>query len=91
MEARARRLLEDLARGRVDREDLTPDASATFTSQALSDIRQSLSPLGKLEHVKLDDMKLRGGTTHYALTLFYAHRTLQVAEYVSPTARSNNS
>jgi hypothetical protein len=71
----------DLVQGRIDRDDLAPDASATFTLQALNDIRQSLEPLGDLERVKLDSTQLRGGTKHYALTLIYQHRQLQVAEY----------
>ena len=81
IEARAHRLMLDLVQGRIDRDDLAPDASATFTLQALNDIRQSLEPLGDLERVKLDSTQLRGGTKHYALTLIYQHRQLQVAEY----------
>jgi hypothetical protein len=81
IEARAHRLKLDLVQGRVDRDDLAPDASETFTHQALGDIRQSLAPLGDLERVRLDSTQLRGGTKHYALTLIYQHRRLQVAEY----------
>jgi hypothetical protein len=81
IEARAHSLMLDLAQGRVDRDNLAPDASETFTLQALSDIRQSLAPLGDLERVKLDSTQLRGGSKHYALTLIYQHRRLQVAEY----------
>jgi len=81
IEARARRLMLNVAQGRVDRGDLAPDASETFTHQALSDIRQSLASLGDLERVRLDSTQSRGGAKHYALTLIYQHRTLQVAEY----------
>ena len=81
IEARAHRLMLDLCQGRVDRGDLAPDASAAFTRQAVSDIRQSLASLGDLERVRLDSEQTRGGTKHYALTLFYRHRQLQVAEY----------
>jgi hypothetical protein len=38
-------------------------------------------PLCDLERVRVDSTQLRGGTKHYALTLIYAHRELQVAEY----------
>jgi hypothetical protein len=48
IEARAHRLMLDLVQGRVERDELAPDASKTFTHQALSDIRQSLAPLGDL-------------------------------------------
>ncbi len=81
IEARAHRLMLDLVQARIDRDDLAPDASETFTHQALSDIRQSLASLGDLERVRLDSTQLRGGTKHYALTLIYQHRQLQVAEY----------
>jgi len=81
IEARAHRLMLDLARGRVDRDDFAPDALETFTSEAVNDIRKSLEHLGDLERVRLDSTQLRGGTKHYALTLIYQHRQLQVAEY----------
>jgi len=81
IEARAHRLLLGLAQGRVDRDDLAPDASETFTHQTLNDIRLSLAALGDLERVRLDSTQLRGGTKHYALTLIYQRRKLQVAEY----------
>lgn len=81
VEARAHRLILDIAEGRIDRSDLAPDASETFTREAVNDIRKSLEPLGDLKRVRLDSTQLRGGTKHYALTLIYQHRQLQVAEY----------
>jgi D-alanyl-D-alanine carboxypeptidase len=81
IEARAHRLISDLTHGRLDRGDLAPDASETFTDQAVSDIRQSLAPLGDLQKVRIDSTQLRGGAKHYTLTLIYRHRQLQVAEY----------
>jgi hypothetical protein len=81
IEARAHRLMLHLAQGRVDRADLAPDASETFTREAINDIRKSLAPLGDLERVKLDSTQLRGGAKHYALTLIYHRRKLQIAEY----------
>jgi D-alanyl-D-alanine carboxypeptidase len=81
VEARAHRLMLDFAKGRVDRGGLAPDALQTFTRKAVDDIRKSIEPLGDLERVRLDSTQLRGGTKHYALTLMYQHRQLQVAEY----------
>lgn len=81
IEARAHRLMLDFAQGHVDRDDLAPDALATFTPEAVDDIRRSLAPLGDLQQVRLDSTQLRGGTKHYALTLVYQHRQLQIAEY----------
>ena len=87
IEARALRIVQDLGRGRLDREDLAADALQSFTPQAVDDIRASLAPLGALERVTLDSTQLRGGTKHYALTLAYAHRQLQVAEYDLPSGK----
>jgi len=81
IETRARKIMLQLAAGTIDRSELTPDASAMFTAQALGDIRRSLAQLGELERVKLDSTALRGGTKHFALTVFYQKRTLQIAEY----------
>ena len=80
-EARAHRLLWDLSEGVVDRNEFAPDALETFTKQSLNDIHQSLAPLGKPQRVRLDSTQLRGGTKHYALTIFYKQRRLQIAEY----------
>jgi CubicO group peptidase (beta-lactamase class C family) len=81
VEKRARGLLLELARGRIDRKELAPDAQETFTPAAIRDIRKTLAACGILERVRLDSMQLRGGAKHYALTLMYERRRLQVAEY----------
>jgi len=81
IETRARKIMLQLTTGTIDRSELTRDASATFTAQALGDIRRSLAPLGELQRVKLDSTALRGGTKHFALTVFYQKRTLEIAEY----------
>jgi D-alanyl-D-alanine carboxypeptidase len=81
VETRAHRLLLDLSEGVVDRSEFAPDALKTFTKQSLNDIRQSLAPLGKPRRVRLDSTQLRGGTKHFALTIIYKQRRLQIAEY----------
>jgi len=81
IETRARKIMLQLTTGTIDRSELTRDASATFTAQALGDIRRSLAPLGELQRVKLDSTALRGGTKHFALTVFYQKKTLEIAEY----------
>jgi CubicO group peptidase (beta-lactamase class C family) len=87
IESRARRLVTDLAHGRVDHADFSPDALAVFTPEAVRDIQESLAPLGELRRVRLDSTQLRGGTSHHALTLLYAKRTLQIAEYDLPDGK----
>jgi D-alanyl-D-alanine carboxypeptidase len=84
VETRAHRIVNDLTQGKVDRSEFAPDANATFSRQAVSDIRSSLAPLGPLERVRLEATTSRGGTKHHALTLIYPHRQLQIAEYELP-------
>lgn len=86
-EKRVQTLLEELGRGSVDRSQLTKNASDVFTPQALSDIRETLLGLGPLKSVALTSGSLRGGMTHYAFTIKYAMRTLQVAEYDLPDGK----
>jgi CubicO group peptidase (beta-lactamase class C family) len=84
---RAVALLQQLQHGAIDTTQLAPDAAASFTPQALADIRQSLSGLGALQQVMLTNTTRRAGTTHYALTVTYALRQLQIAEYDLPNGR----
>jgi CubicO group peptidase (beta-lactamase class C family) len=68
---RAVALLQQLQHGAIDTTQLTPDATASFTPQVLADIHQSLSGLGALQQV----------------TVTYALRRLQIAEYDLPDGR----
>jgi CubicO group peptidase (beta-lactamase class C family) len=84
---RAVALLQQLQHGAIDTTQLAADAAASFTPQVLADIRQSLSGLGALQQVTLTSTTHRGGTIHYALTVTYALRRLQIAEYDLPNGR----
>jgi D-alanyl-D-alanine carboxypeptidase len=81
IESRAHGLLLQLARGTINRSELSLDASQMFTPTALTDIRNSLVTLGRLKSVKLESTQLRGGMKHYALIADYELRSLQIAEY----------
>ena len=59
--ARARRIFEGLQKGTVDRSQLTEDASAYFSAQALADFRASLGPLGKPTEFVQTAQRSRGG------------------------------
>lgn len=80
-EQRVARILDELTDGHIDASQFSANALAVFTPQALLDIRTSLLGLGPLKSVKLTSTSFRGGMTHYAFTISYAMRTLQVAEY----------
>ncbi len=87
VEARARKIMMALAQGTVDREALAPDAVASFTPIAVSDIRASLARLGRLRRVTLVSTQKRGGMAHHALKLAYELGSLQVAEYDLPSGK----
>ena len=86
-EKRVQTLLEALSLGSIDQSQLTKNAADVFTPHALSDIRETLLGLGPLRSVTLTSTSWRGGMTHYAFTIKYAMRTLQVAEYDLPDGK----
>ncbi len=57
----ARRVYDGLARGTIDKNLLTPNASAYFTAQALADYGASLGPLGTPIEFTATGSALRGG------------------------------
>jgi len=57
----ARRIYDGLTHGTIDRNLLTPAASAYFTLEVLSDYATSLSPLGAPTEFNATDKSLRGG------------------------------
>jgi D-alanyl-D-alanine carboxypeptidase len=59
----ARRIYEGLMNGTTDRTLFTPDASAYFTSEVLSDYATSLKPLGAPSEFVSEGESLRGGMT----------------------------
>ena len=60
-EARARRILEGLQAGRIDRSELTSNGSFYFTEQAVKDFASSLAPLGAPQSVRQETSSDRGG------------------------------
>lgn len=70
----ARQILADLAKGKIDRSLLAPDADAYFTPQALDDAAASLKELGPPESVRQTSSELRGGMTsrHFLVKFKYA-------------------
>jgi len=62
-EARAKRILEGLQKGTVDRSLLTENASSYFTDEALRDLAAGLAPLGPPTKVEQTSQRDRGGMT----------------------------
>jgi D-alanyl-D-alanine carboxypeptidase len=82
---RARRILDGLQHGTVDRSLFTANANAYFSAQALADFAASLAPLGAPTTVVETNRSVRGGmvTRSYAAT-FAGGRRLHVWTYELP-------
>jgi len=83
-EARARRILEGLQHGEIDRSLLTDDARSYFTEEALRDCAASLAPLGAPKEVKQTSRRDRGGMTFRLFEATFAGRTLEIWERDMP-------
>lgn len=85
--ARARSIFESLQRGTVDRSQLTPDANAYFSAQALEDFKSTLAPLGAPSDFEQTTQRLRGGMTLRVYRLTFPHRALRVWTYELPNGK----
>ncbi len=86
-EARARRVLEDLRRGRIDRALLSENASAYFSDEALADYAASLAKLGPPKALEQTSRSSRGGLTTHRFSVTTKKRTYQVVERDLPDGR----
>ena len=82
--AEVRAILEDLQRGRIDRERFTGHANAYFVSPAIEDYQTSLAPLGKLVALTLQSEQSRGGMTHLTYRAHFERNTVALNIYVTP-------
>ena len=85
--ARARSIFEGLQRGTIDRSVLTPDASAYFSAQALSDFQSTLAPLGAPTAFVQTAQRLRGGMTLRVYRVTLPKRVLRVWTYELPNGK----
>jgi CubicO group peptidase (beta-lactamase class C family) len=86
-EARVLRLIEDLQKGRLDRSELTPNASAYFTDQAVADFAASLGPLGAPTSVKQTRRRHRGGMVFRLFQVTWPKQSAQVWERDLPDGK----
>jgi D-alanyl-D-alanine carboxypeptidase len=84
---RVRAILESLQQGRIDRSLFTANANSYFTDLALSDYRNSLSPLGPLQVLSRQSQSLRGGMTHLSYRAHFAKDTVALNIYVMPDGK----
>jgi len=86
-EARARRILEGLQRGTLDRSLFTDNANAYFDDGALRDFAAGLGPLGALSKVELNTQRDRGGMTFRGFELTFAKGKAALAERDLPDGK----
>jgi D-alanyl-D-alanine carboxypeptidase len=78
-----RKVVEGLREGKIERALFTSNANAYFTTEALGDLRGSLTKLGKLKGVTLGNENLRGGMTHRSYRAEFEKKTLNLNIYVT--------
>jgi D-alanyl-D-alanine carboxypeptidase len=83
----AKKILEGLRLGKLDRTLFTSNASAYFSEQAIKDFAASLGPLGKLQEFTQKSRSLRGGMTLRRLTAKFAKKTLSVSTLEMPDGK----
>jgi len=79
--AQARRIVEGLQRGTIDRSFFTSNANAYFSDQALKDFASSLGPLGALNSFVQTRKAERGGMVYRSYRATFPNRTLRVWTY----------
>ncbi|MBA2684869.1 MAG: beta-lactamase family protein [Gemmatimonadaceae bacterium] len=85
--ARARAIFDGLQHGTIDRSQLTADASAYFSAQALGDFHSTLGPLGAPTAFVQTAQRERGGMLERIYRVTFAGRTLRVWTYELPDGK----
>jgi hypothetical protein len=85
--AQARRILEGLRAGTIDRSLFTSNANAYFSAEALKDFAASLAPLGALQSFEQTATRSRGGMTLRSYRAVFPGRTVRVWTYETPDGK----
>lgn len=85
--AKARQILEGLAKGTIDRSLFTDDANRFFSDVALRDYRSSLAPLGTPESFTAGGKSLRGGMVFRSFNLQFPQRSFVVTTFEQPDGK----
>ena len=86
-DTQVRHILEDLAKGKIERGNFTKNANDYFTDGCLKDIQTSLAPLGALKVLTRQSSQLRGGMTHLSYRARFEHDTVALNIYVMPDGK----
>ena len=87
LDAEVRSILENLQKGQVPRKEMTDNANAYFSTEALNDYKDSLAPLGSLEVLSRQSKTGRGGMTHLAYRAHFQKNTVALNIYVMPDGK----
>jgi D-alanyl-D-alanine carboxypeptidase len=85
--AKAKAILVDLQKGKIDRSLFTDNANAYFDKQCLHDLASSLAPLGASTDFELVSEGLRGGMTARRYRAKFQKKTLEVSTYAMPDGK----
>ena len=83
----ARRILQGLQSGKLDRSEMTSNANAYFTEQAVADFAASLGPLGAPSEVKLIRSNDRGGMTFRFFEVKFPQKKVAIWERDMPDGK----
>jgi D-alanyl-D-alanine carboxypeptidase len=84
---RARKILEQLQQGKIDRSLFTDNANSYFDQQALQDFAASLGPLGKSQDFQQTAEQLRGGMTYRSYRAKCAEKVLSISTFEMPDGK----
>jgi CubicO group peptidase (beta-lactamase class C family) len=85
--AKAKAILVDLQKGKIDRSLFTDNANAYFDKECLNDLASSLAPLGFPTDFELVSEGLRGGMTARRYRSKFQKKTLEVSTYAMPDGK----
>ncbi len=85
--AKAKAILVDLQKGKIDRSLFTDNANAYFDKQCLHDLASSLAPLGAPTDFELVSEGLRGGMTARRYRAKFQKKTLELSTYAMPDGK----
>jgi CubicO group peptidase (beta-lactamase class C family) len=84
---RARKILEQLQQGKIDRSLFTDNANSYFDQQALQDFATSLGPLGTSQDFQQTSEQGRGGMTNRNYRAKFAEKVLSISTYEMPDGK----
>ena len=85
--SQARKIMEGLQRGTIDRSLFTSNANFYFSDDALKDFASGLAPLGELQDFTQTQKGLRGGMVYRSYRAKFANQTLRAWTYEMPDGK----